>query len=313
MASNARTSLKVVGGRKALVAADTQEAVETGIEEELGKTAGEAAVAPPQRARKTRPTSRSARKPKAGSRSEGRAGSPDPVRVYLRDMGQVSLLTREGEVEIAKRIEAGVIAQESSVVGSNSGLATVIELGEKLRAGEIELGDAIDLLEGDDAPPVARSRARFLRAVGRVIELEPEILRRRRSIANSRTKEKTRDRLRGEINVLVREAIDRLRDARMAKRRIEEIKTCLEEAHESFVIMDDRVAALASAFGVDGGDFAELAERAGKRSARGKETLAQLGGNLAAIELVASEVTEIEKLRNALSSSLRMKPEQVDS
>jgi hypothetical protein len=44
------------------------------------------------------------------------APTNDPVRVYLREMGQVSLLTREGEVEIAMRIEAGEHDQERSVL-----------------------------------------------------------------------------------------------------------------------------------------------------------------------------------------------------
>jgi RNA polymerase primary sigma factor len=60
----------------------------------------------------------------------------DPVRMYLREMGTVPLLTREGEVEIAKRIERGKLA----VIKSISRMATialkVIGMGEALRAGE---------------------------------------------------------------------------------------------------------------------------------------------------------------------------------
>ncbi len=52
----------------------------------------------------------------------------DPVRVYLREMGQVSLLTREGEVEIAKRIEAGQHARQQAVLGTPFGLQEVMLL-----------------------------------------------------------------------------------------------------------------------------------------------------------------------------------------
>ena len=53
--------------------------------------------------------------------AEGEGGHNDPVRVYLREMGQVSLLTREGEVEIAKRIEAGEHGKVRAVAGTTFG------------------------------------------------------------------------------------------------------------------------------------------------------------------------------------------------
>lgn len=75
------------------------------------------------------------------------APSNDPVRVYLREMGQVSLLTREGEVEIAQRIEAGIEAQLRAVVASPYGLAEVLRLGDELRKGRLALADLVDGLE----------------------------------------------------------------------------------------------------------------------------------------------------------------------
>jgi RNA polymerase primary sigma factor len=60
----------------------------------------------------------------------------DPVRMYLREMGTVPLLTREGEVEIAKRIERGKLAVIKSISRTPTLARKVIEMGEKLRAGE---------------------------------------------------------------------------------------------------------------------------------------------------------------------------------
>ncbi len=61
---------------------------------------------------------KSARKAKKRERADEDAGSVDPVRVYLREMGQVSLLTREGEVEIAQRIEQAVGAHFAALVSN---------------------------------------------------------------------------------------------------------------------------------------------------------------------------------------------------
>jgi RNA polymerase primary sigma factor len=60
----------------------------------------------------------------------------DPVRMYLREMGTVPLLTREGEVEIAKRIERGKLAVIKAISRTPTVAREIIRLGEQLRAGE---------------------------------------------------------------------------------------------------------------------------------------------------------------------------------
>ena len=60
----------------------------------------------------------------------------DPVRMYLREMGTVPLLTREGEVEIARRIERGKLAVIKSISRTPIIAKKVIELGDQLHAGE---------------------------------------------------------------------------------------------------------------------------------------------------------------------------------
>ncbi|MEW5984903.1 MAG: RNA polymerase sigma factor RpoD [Acidobacteriota bacterium] len=59
----------------------------------------------------------------------------DPVRMYLREMGTVPLLTREGEVEIAKRIERGKLSVIKSISRTPTVAQRVIEMGDQLRAG----------------------------------------------------------------------------------------------------------------------------------------------------------------------------------
>jgi RNA polymerase primary sigma factor len=60
----------------------------------------------------------------------------DPVRMYLREMGTVPLLTREGEVEIAKRIERGKLAVIKSISRTPTVAREIIKLGDQLKAGE---------------------------------------------------------------------------------------------------------------------------------------------------------------------------------
>ena len=60
----------------------------------------------------------------------------DPVRMYLREMGTVPLLTREGEVEIARRIERGKLAVIKSISRTPTVAKNIIRMGEQLKAGE---------------------------------------------------------------------------------------------------------------------------------------------------------------------------------
>src|SRR4051812_26067257 len=67
----------------------------------------------------------------------------DPVRMYLREMGTVPLLTREGEVEIAKRIERGKKAVLRVISRNPMAAQEVARMAERLAAGEISVRDAV--------------------------------------------------------------------------------------------------------------------------------------------------------------------------
>ena len=67
----------------------------------------------------------------------------DPVRMYLREMGTISLLTREGEVTIAKKIEDGQHEVIASVSSCSITLKEIVQLGEQTKRGEINLFDVV--------------------------------------------------------------------------------------------------------------------------------------------------------------------------
>jgi RNA polymerase primary sigma factor len=93
----------------------------------------------------------------------------DPVRMYLREMGTVPLLTREGEVAIAKRIEQGKLAVIKSISRTPKVTQEVIEMGEQLRRGERTVRELVVFNEEEitDEKIAARQRE-FLKQVDRV-------------------------------------------------------------------------------------------------------------------------------------------------
>ncbi|SEF69701.1 RNA polymerase sigma factor RpoD [Vibrio hangzhouensis] len=83
----------------------------------------------------------------------------DPVRMYMREMGTVELLTREGEIDIAKRIEDGINQVQSSVAEYPGTIPYILEQFDKVQAEELRLTDVIsgfvDPNEEETAAPTA--------------------------------------------------------------------------------------------------------------------------------------------------------------
>jgi RNA polymerase primary sigma factor len=99
--------------------------------------------------------------PKTPAKSEAREPAErtdDPVRMYLREMGTVELLSREGEIAIAKRIEAGREAMIAGLCESPLTFQAIIIWRDELNEGKVFLRDIIDLeatYAGPDAKQVA--------------------------------------------------------------------------------------------------------------------------------------------------------------
>ena len=75
----------------------------------------------------------------------------DPVRMYMREMGSVELLTREGEIEIAKRIEDGLKHMVHAISGCPTTIVAILEDAEKVRNGTMQIDQIVDgLVDGLD-------------------------------------------------------------------------------------------------------------------------------------------------------------------
>lgn len=74
----------------------------------------------------------------------------DPVKMYLREMGLVNLLNREGEIEIAKKIEEGERETMEAVFGVEASVKDVVDIGKKLKTGDLRIKNIVDNLEDED-------------------------------------------------------------------------------------------------------------------------------------------------------------------
>jgi len=124
----------------------------------------------------------------------------DPVRMYLKEMGQVSLLTREGEVEIAKRIEQGRKQVLEAILNTPVTVREILSCGEKLEKGRMKVRDISKEIDEEDSEAeeeaVAQkftSLVRKLQALEKERRLAEKIVKRKK--LRSRRREKAKRKL----------------------------------------------------------------------------------------------------------------------
>ncbi len=169
----------------------------------------------------------------------------DPVRMYLREMGQVSLLTREGEVEIAKRIEEGEALVARVIVKTPIAFKEVVTLGERHQKGQISIAEITkDYDEEEGAEAEERHRARVVALIEELKVRYDRFMALRDEVAGatkaaSKPLEKEMETLKvemGDLMIQVRlkdyqiaKIVDRLKElARQVKKAKEEIRACEE-------------------------------------------------------------------------------------
>jgi len=99
----------------------------------------------------------------------------DPVKMYLREMGLVTLLSREGEVEIAKKIEAGEQEVLHALLETTTGSENIIRLGEEIEKENIRPKNVLrDVDEGDTYVDEAEQTEKFLTTIREIKKIHEE-------------------------------------------------------------------------------------------------------------------------------------------
>ena len=117
----------------------------------------------------------------------------DPVRMYLRQMGTVPLLTREGEVEIAKRIERGRLSILKAISRTPTIAKAVVRMGEQLTSGECTIRKLVIVQDDEVTDERIDRRARAVRAqIEMVRKTRLDVVRREKKVGTIPKREKTR-------------------------------------------------------------------------------------------------------------------------
>jgi RNA polymerase primary sigma factor len=162
----------------------------------------------------------------------------DPVRMYLREMGTVPLLTREGEVEIAKRIERGKKAVLRVIARTPMAAQEVARQAERLQAGEIAVRDVVVFVEEEvTEDKLANKIKETLRLTDKVAEAHKEYLAYRRQFLkhNKRSPRYYRAKWKlGRLRIGVSQAIRRIEFSEAVKRRLtERVREAVERIRDA--------------------------------------------------------------------------------
>jgi RNA polymerase primary sigma factor len=177
----------------------------------------------------------------------------DPVRMYLRKMGSVSLLTREGEVEIAKRIEDGEKTVLGVILDSRIAVQEILNLGERLKKNKIRIKEIVrDFEDFDGEFDEEEAERRVVRIIDKVRRLDKDIERARTMIATAkRLSEARRKALVIEIEAKHAETVNLLRDLRLDRRQIDRIVDRLKDTIRKVEQSESEITELEIKAGVD--------------------------------------------------------------
>ena len=169
--------------------------------------------------------SKSAGNQEPNSTTETLEKTNDPVRMYLREMGTVPLLTRQGEVEIAKRIEKGQKSVVKALFRSPVVIAEISKYGDKLRKNVISIKSLVKFVEEELTTEILTKRRRLvLRRVNQIAALDGEAAKVRIRLRRSKKDGKTYKRL-----------LSQLARYRIPMARIVRDLGLISEIHQRFV------------------------------------------------------------------------------
>lgn len=159
----------------------------------------------------------------------------DPVKMYLREMGLVTLLSREGEVEIAKKIEAGELEVLKALIDTETGVACILELGDHIENKTLRPKHILrDLDEGDTYLDEDLQAEKFLKTISAIREISDENKEIRERLFSSKLEPDEKRRMRRSISRRNNKIFKLLKEWRFESRVINKIEAIIRVQTEWF-------------------------------------------------------------------------------
>jgi RNA polymerase primary sigma factor len=246
--------------------------------------------------------------------------SNDPVRLYLRKMGSVSLLTREGEVEIAKRIEEGEKEVLRALLACRLAVADILDMGNRLRSGKLRIREVVkdapeenqgegeseaegEAAEGDSAAQLNQSELNRIEQICKQIErirkhvevvdaLEEE-LSGKKKLSEAKRKE-----VKQEIRDARTKMMEVLEEMRLNKKQIDRIVFNLRGLIERVEKAEDELRQMERGLGMEMKELRPMLRESRENQATSKKLQKRLNVTQEQLEAVDRDVrTAVRKIK----------------
>jgi RNA polymerase primary sigma factor len=228
----------------------------------------------------------------------------DPVRMYLRKMGSVSLLTREGEVEIAKRIEEGERRMLMSVLNSYVAVEELLDVGERLRNGRIRVKDVVKDIDEEEVEFDEQWHTdRVCKVIERVRRLQTEIEKAQEKLSQRGLSEVRKKKLRDTIKSCNQGMFDELSELRLSKPRVDRMVSKLKNLILKLDACESEARACELRTGMTVREIRKSMREAKSSPAKARTLLRQCG-------LTIADCEEMDKLIKISSKRVKLLEEE---
>ena len=235
------------------------------------------------------------------------ARSNDPVRMYLRKMGGVALLSREGEVEIAKRIEDGELMVLDAILNSPIAVREIIELGDKLRKHKIRVKEIIrDGEEDDHNFDEEEADRRTIRLIDKVKRLDKKHQDAQAALkADADGKDSKKAPIKEEIRSTRQELVKTLEEMRLNKKTIEKIVGRLKRLIQKVELAEAAASEIEKRSGLSREQISKFVQSAKENPLLERKVARRLS-------VSRTELPEVEASLASAQTEVRMVEEELD-
>jgi RNA polymerase primary sigma factor len=230
----------------------------------------------------------------------GRTG--DPVKMYLREMGMVSLLSREGEIELAKVIEEGARESLEAVFSVDVSVKDVITLCIQLKSGEIKVRSVLDNIDDEDG--IVEEDKHYERVVALLEDVTALDARndqiKKKLSSKKKISAEERQRLKDELDRNQHEIVNRCREVHFSRKQIDRLvanlRVYLNDVRES----EDMLARCKKNTGLSLTQFEELLEKIGETPKNAEQIAKKAGMTLEKLKEYESVLNEANARRKKI-------------
>ena len=245
----------------------------------------------------------------------------DPVRMYLREMGKVPLLNREGEVELAKRIEEGQLMVARAVFSLDGPIRELQRMADQVEKGELRLDDVVQVETGGLHPHYTgkKERQNRFRPIRRIAHLRKEIVQLQKQ-AKLRKNAQKRVSLERSIELRQNKLFDEYLKLQLNPKQLERIVNMTRETKCGFTELDDKFKEYEAFIGLSHADLRGTIQKLkGFKRRRtikveGKETwsIDMLEDFERKMRQIRTDIQKLEKVENITSGELVKLVDDID-